>query len=122
MVEMAFLLPVLIIILFGIIEFGRILGAFVIVQNLARDGVRAGVVGSTNAEIKDQIIDNAVLITINETDIEIDPLIDADRNLGDQLTVGINSDLELITPIISSIVPNPIELSAEYVMRIEQLP
>lgn len=122
MVEMAIILPVLLIILFGIIEFGRILGAYVIIQNLARDGVRAGVVGSTNQQIEDQIIANAVLITIDEEDIEIVPSPDTERSLGGPLRVRIASEMELIIPLLSSIVPNPVKMSAEHVMRIEQLP
>ncbi len=119
---MAIVLPLLLLMLFGIIEFGRILGAYMIIHELTRDGVRAGVVGSTEDEIKNYIKDNESIIMLDkDNDISVDPA-DSSRVVGDQLKVAIDYDIDIITPIISSIVPNPMELSAEYVMRIEKLP
>lgn len=119
MVEMAIILPVLLLILFSIFEFGRILGAYMLVHDLARDGVRYGVVGMSDQSIKDHIMEHDSFLNINSDDINITPSI---RSLGSALTVGIDYEIEIITPIISSIVPNPINLRAEYVMRVEKLP
>ena len=47
MVEMAIMLPLLLLILFAIIDFGRVLGAYMLIHDLARDGARTGVVGGT---------------------------------------------------------------------------
>ncbi|NLL85770.1 MAG: pilus assembly protein [Syntrophomonadaceae bacterium] len=119
MVEMAIILPVLLLILFAIFEFGRILGAYMLIHDLARDGVRYGVVGMSDQSIKDHIMEHDSFLNINSDDINITPSI---RSLGSALTVGIDYEIEIITPIISSIVPNPINLRAEYVMRVEKLP
>lgn len=119
MVEMAIILPVLLLILFAIFEFGRILGAYMLVHDLARDGVRYGVVGMSDQSIKDHIMEHDSFLSISSDDINITPSI---RSLGSALTVGIDYEIEIITPIISSIVPNPINLRAEYVMRVEKLP
>jgi Flp pilus assembly protein TadG len=119
MVEMAIILPVLLLILFSIFEFGRILGAYMLIHDLARDGVRYGVVGMSDQSIKDHIMEHDSFLNINSDDINITPSI---RSLGSALTVGIDYEIEIITPIISSIVPNPINLRAEYVMRVEKLP
>ncbi len=119
MVEMAIILPVLLLILFSIFEFGRILGAYMLVHDLARDGVRYGVVGMSDQSIKDHIMEHDSFLSISSDDINITPSI---RSLGSALTVGIDYEIEIITPIISSIVPNPINLRAEYVMRVEKLP
>ena len=119
MVEMAIILPVLLLILFAIFEFGRILGAYMLIHDLARDGVRYGVVGMSDQSIKDHIMEHDSFLNINSDDINITPSI---RTLGSALTVGIDYEIEIITPIISSIVPNPINLRAEYVMRVEKLP
>lgn len=119
MVEMAIILPVLLLILFAIFEFGRILGAYMLIHDLARDGVRYGVVGMSDQSIKDHIMEHDSFLSISSDDINITPSI---RSLGSALTVGIDYEIEIITPIISSIVPNPINLRAEYVMRVEKLP
>src|SRR5687768_6146104 len=42
-IEFALLAPVLILILFGIIELGRVVDAWIVVHNAAREGARAGV-------------------------------------------------------------------------------
>ncbi len=120
MVEMAILLPLLLLILFAIIEFGIVLGGYMIMHDLARDGVRAGVVGATQSEIVDQIKDNALIITIEDADIHFTPALDADRSVGGQLEVEIEHTFNFITPIINRF--GPLDLSAEYVMRIEKLP
>jgi Flp pilus assembly protein TadG len=116
MVEMAIILPVLLLILFAIIEFGRVLGAYMIIHDLAREGVRYGVVGMSDADIKDHITTNDSFLNITNADITITPVA---RVIGDPLTVRIEYEIDIITPIISSIVPDPMNLSAEYVMRIE---
>ncbi len=119
MVEMAIILPVLLLILFSIFEFGRVLGAYMLIHDLTRDGVRYGVVGMSDVSIKDHIITNDSFLSITSDDITITP---GTRIIGSPLTVRIDYDMDILTPIISSIVPNPMNLSAEYVMRIEKLP
>ena len=42
-VEFALLAPVLLLLLFGILELGRVLDAWIVVQNAAREGARAAV-------------------------------------------------------------------------------
>ena len=119
MVEMAIMLPLLLLILFAIIDFGRVLGAYMLIHDLARDGARTGVVGGTDTEIKNHIINNDSFLGIVNTDITIFP---ATRAVGESLTVRIDYDMDIMTPIISSLVPDPFPLSAQYVMRIELLP
>lgn len=122
MVEMAIMLPLLLLIFFGIIEFGIMLGSYVLIHDLARDGVRAGVVGASDLAIRTQIKDNAVLLDKNKLDEEDAIVIDpdeVDRKVGDSLTVRINYDYDVITPIISKVVGSPVEMSAQYKMRIE---
>lgn len=112
-------MDVLLLILFAIIEFGRILGAYMIIHDLARDAVRFGVVGKNDTFIENYIESHDYYLDIaNDGEITITPSYSS-REVGEPLTVRIDYEEEIITPIISSIVPNPIEMSAEYVMRIE---
>jgi hypothetical protein len=57
LVEMALVLPILLLLFMGIFEFGRIMGAYMILSDLARDGVRHGVVGYSDENIE-ELIDN----------------------------------------------------------------
>ena len=49
LVEYALVLPLLLLLIFGIIEFSLILMAYVTIANSARDGVRAGILPPTTA-------------------------------------------------------------------------
>lgn len=113
------MLPLLLLILFGIIEFGRVLGGYMLIHDLAREGVRRGVVGASDTAIKNVIIANDSFLTIDPAKITITP---TTRVIGEPLTVKIEYDMDIITPVISSLVPDPWTLKAEYVMRIEKLP
>jgi Flp pilus assembly protein TadG len=119
-IEFAFLLPVMIIIICGIIDFGYVMYAKGVITNGSRVGARAGVVYSdppvTNAEIVQvvsdycsELIPSAALTT---------QVIRAGSNQGDPLTVRINylHDLWFLPNWIGI---GPIDLGAETVMLIE---
>ncbi len=56
MVELALVLPILLVLVLGIFEFGRILGSYMLINDLARGGVRYGVVGHNDSEIQSLIL------------------------------------------------------------------
>lgn len=122
MVEMAIMLPLLLLMFFGIIEFGLMLGSYVLIHDLARDGVRAGVVGADNDAIKSQIIGNSVLLDTDSAHltITITPEYYSNRKVGDPLEVKIDYKHDVITPLIGSIVGSPVNMSAKYRMRTEK--
>jgi Flp pilus assembly protein TadG len=51
-VEFALVVPVLLLVLFGIIDFGFAVNRYAIVNNAAREGVREASLGATEAEIR----------------------------------------------------------------------
>lgn len=114
LVEMALILPLLIIILFGIVEFGRVFHSYITITHAAREGARAGVVGQPNDVISQRVLQIAPQAQIS--DITPDP---GARTSGVPLTVSVDCQVELFTPIIGSIIPNPINLSAQTTMRME---
>ncbi len=66
-VETAFVLPILLGVTFGVVEFGRALMVSNLITNAAREGARLGVVpGVTSAEVKTEVIDQ-VLRTVGTT-------------------------------------------------------
>lgn len=51
-VEFALVVPILLVVLFGIIDFGFAINRYAIVNNAAREGVREASLGATEAEIR----------------------------------------------------------------------
>jgi Flp pilus assembly protein TadG len=119
LVEFAVILPLLLLIIMGIIEFGLMLNSYLTVRNVSREGARAGIVGSTNTEIENTIISTSPNLEEDNLDIDIVPLNQVDRKSGGTLTVQVTYKYKLIVPIISSLLGNEIDLKAQTSMRIE---
>lgn len=118
MMELALVLPVLLLLLFGCVEFGSVFGAYLMVNNLARDGARYGVVGHTDPQITAQIINNRVWLDENKLEIDIHPA-HSSRNKGDALQVTVSYEVELFSPGILKMLPNPWPVSGECIMSVE---
>lgn len=118
LVELAIVLPILLVLVFAVVEFSRVLSAYLIIENLARDGARYGAVGHNDTEIANLIasknpgLDSAVL-TIAES-----PTF-ATRNRGDSLTVTLGYQVTLVSPFISAFLPNPYPLQTSCTMMVE---
>jgi Flp pilus assembly protein TadG len=131
MVEFAIVLPLLLILLFGIIELSIALYDKAVLTNASREGARAGIVAQ-NPRVADAAIRNTVrnycstyLITfgndiLDDGDISITP---ASRNLLPfgtplQVTVTYRYDFLVLSRIIT-ILMGPITLNASTVMNLE---
>lgn len=118
LVEMALILPILIIILFGIMEFGRVFHAYLVITHAAREGARYGVIAKDVAEIKQKVQDTSPGIELDlANDVSVNPA--TEFPTGFPLTVRVNYDAELYIPFLNNILPNPIPLTAESTMQIE---
>ena len=120
LVELALVLPIIILILFGTLEFGRIFHSYIVITNAAREGARLGALGKSDEEIISRIREVSPLYQADTRlrIIRLEPNESA-RNSGVPLTVEVAYDVELVTPIISSILPNPVTLKSTAVMRVE---
>lgn len=121
MVEMALILPILILIVFGIIEFGRIFNTKLIVSNAAREGARyAAVNGNT---VNDEQIFDVVKNYVPSLDpLKVDPHVtpgQSERVRGTAVTVSVYYDVEIVAPVISVITGNPYKVTAQTTMRVE---
>ncbi len=118
LVELAVILPLLLLLVMGTIEFGRLFGSYLIMENLSRSAARYGVVGHTDQEIRDLIADQNPFLRSDRLVISISPS-ETLRNRGDPLTVSLEYTLDLVTPFMSDILPNPFPLSASCTMMVE---
>jgi hypothetical protein len=119
LVEMAVVLPILILILMGIIEFGRIFNAQLILQNLSREGARYAAIGKPDHETIQMLSQQSSLLgSSGSIGITIKPSF-SNRTRGESVTVKVEYSIPLLTPIPAVIIQNPLPLSAQTVMRVE---
>jgi Flp pilus assembly protein TadG len=116
LVELALLLPVLLLLLGGIVEFGRIFHAYLVITSASREGARSAVVGEPYAEVREKIFASAATLDENRLAFSLDP---EDYVQGDMLTVTVTYNVELIFPFFSAVVPDPFPLRAATTMRVE---
>lgn len=117
LVEMALVLPVLLLILTGILDFGFLFNNYLIVSNASREGARSAAVGSTDTEIKNKV--NTVAGTLDSSRLTVTISPDQRRTRGDSVTITVAYKYKLITPIIAAIIPGPVNLTANTTMRCE---
>jgi len=123
-VEFALLLPVVLLILFGIIDFGMMMYGREIVTNAAREGARAGIVQGppkrTSGEIT-TIANNYLTGTgVNQGDVTFTPT-GAGLSNPNTLTVAAQYSYNFLIPYIPNVVgiPNPLIITTQVVMRHE---
>jgi Flp pilus assembly protein TadG len=115
-VEAALVLPLLLLLVFGIIDFGRMLNAQIKVSEAARVGARALSVHADAGDRVDAVMAGTPYSLPTEQDCSTTPL------PGDDATVTVNSDFEFITPVgalagmFGSGFGGPVTLSATGVM------
>lgn len=120
MLELAIALPLILILLFGTIEFGVLFYNKQVITNASREGARAGISGIDGSEIKSIVMEysNGKLICLKElisiTADDIDINLDADNDL----KVSVNVEYTFLFSQIIGI-GNSINLSASTVMRNE---
>lgn len=117
-VELALVLPVLVLILFGIMEFGRLFSAYLVVTNAAREGARLAAVGADDAAIVARVRDAAGSLDPAALTVDIEPPA-SNRFSGTEARVTVSYAVYLVTPVLTGIAPNPFPLRARAVMRVE---
>lgn len=121
MVEMALVLPILILIIFGITEFGRIFSAKLTVTNASREGARYAAVNGT-AVTDTQISDVVKNYAPSLDPVKIDPRVSPGqsfRTRGTAVTVSVYYPVEIVAPVISVITGNPYMVTVQTTMRVE---
>lgn len=122
LMEFAVVVSLLLLIVTGLVVFGEIFRAWLIIHNASREGARRGVVGGTNDEIIEVVEHRTIALRRENLAIRIDPPNEADRVVGGPLLVEVQYDVPLSIPVYSLILPNPYPLKAITIMRIEGLP
>ena len=122
--EFALLLPVLLLMLLGIIEFGMIMYSREVVTNAAREGARAGIVQGppkrTEGQIKEIARNYLTNTGINSSKVEF-AVTNAELVSPNNLTVQATYEYNFLFPYIPMIagIPSPLDIRTQVVMRHE---
>jgi Flp pilus assembly protein TadG len=100
-IELAFLLPLLLLLLMGVFQFTLILKTYISLTLGSREGARAGAVGRTNAGIVAVVKKRLPGFNTNNLTVVITPSNESSRRTGDYITVRIDYAQDLIMPFIS---------------------
>lgn len=112
-VEFALVLPVLILILCGIMEFGRVFNESLVVTAAAREGARVAAVGAN---------DSTVIATVRSfvapSSDKVPVVIITRQNAagGTRITVQVTNQVEILTPLISSLLSGSFPVQGSAVM------
>lgn len=116
--EMALVLPILLMLIFGMVEFGRVLGSYLIMENLARDAARYGCLGKTDAQITNNVFTENPVLNDDVLVVNISPG-QSERTRGTAIEVTLNYSVNIVAPIISDVLPNPFPLTTSCTMMVE---
>jgi Flp pilus assembly protein TadG len=119
LVEIAIVLPILILIVMGIIEFGLLFNNYIIIANASREGARKAALGGTDSEIIQVIENMTTTLELSNMNIYISPSFNSRRH-GTQAKVEVAYRASLITPVIGKFFPGgEARLTATSIMRVE---
>lgn len=117
LVEFALVAPLLLVLLFGTIEMGRVLNAMVLVSNASREGARRGSVGASEDQVKTAVRNYLTASGLDATRLSAQvtkSTVSGTRQIDVKLTYA----LPLLMPSLH-LVPNPMPISGTTVMRVE---
>lgn len=113
-VEMALLLPLLILIVMGVLDLGRAFNAHIVVMNAAREGARYGVAHAGNdAAIKDRVLQEVTGtgVTVDAGGIAIEYPNGA--SAGNPIRVTVTHDFQVIAALVLGMETIPVSATAE---------
>lgn len=119
-VEFAAVAPVLFLLIFGMIEFGRMVMVQQVLTNASREGARVGILdGATNSEVTNVVNNYLTAANINGAQVETDPKNIASAGAGDSVKVIVTVDFNKVTWLPAPIFLGGKGLTATTVMRRE---
>ena len=114
-VEFAIILPILVILIFGIFEFAIAFNNYITITHAAREGARRAAVDLLNPDLKEYIKEMAFPLVLNDWDIVIE--VESDPpSIGDPVSVEITYNFGISIPLVGSW---EVPLKNKAIMRLE---
>jgi Flp pilus assembly protein TadG len=120
-VELALLLPVFVLLVFGALEFGRVFNAWILVEQAAREGARAGAtqcgaMAACSATVETWVDESLTGLDLAHVTWDMTP---GPYAAGGALQVWVDYDVPIVTPLISALTGATVKVHGETTMRIE---
>ena len=116
-VEFALILPILVILVFGIVQFGIAYNNYIALTHAAREGARLAAVNMDETE-SIEWFENRVRESAPSVTIESIALSGQDGNIGDPVSVTVTGEvLNIEIPLVGSW---PVQLTSTATLRLEQ--
>ena len=117
LVEFALMLPVLLLLVVGVMEFGLVINQYMVVAESAREGARSAALGGSNATVTTVARTAASNIDTSQLRVTISP---ADvRVRGNGVTVTVEKPVQAITVLMSPFFPPGFMVQGAATMRVE---
>ncbi|HZK24961.1 MAG TPA: TadE/TadG family type IV pilus assembly protein [Oscillospiraceae bacterium] len=116
--EMALTLPILLLILLGIIQFGFIFNGQIAVASAAREGARLAAVGAQDAEITATVQSTlAGIALLDNQSTNVTP--SGTRIFGQQVTVEVAASTNIVVPFFNLVLGENFNHTSSATMRVE---
>lgn len=116
LVEFALVLPVLVLFLMGIIDFGRIVATHLIVAEAARDVARYASLGDTDAGL-DSVMQSDTSVIGSGATLTVNPA--GSRTSGGTVSVTVGDSVSIFDPVLALIIGNHFGVQSTVSMRVE---
>jgi Flp pilus assembly protein TadG len=118
LIETALILPIFLLILVGILDFGRLTYSYAHLHMAAQETVRLGGLGEKDTAISTFARQYVHLGDNTKLQVEITPL-DTVRHSGDYVTVKLRYPFQFLTPLISKLFPSEYKIETDSTIRVE---
>ncbi|MGE6487441.1 TadE family protein [Paenisporosarcina sp. NPDC076898] len=118
LVETALILPILLLILFGITDFARVFHVYLTLDHAGREAARLATVGTEDSLIHLKITDSTSSLDEQKLGVSITPNGKANRASGSETTIKLTYPVDFLTPIIGQLI-GTFNLEDTTVMRVE---
>lgn len=116
-VESALVLPIILMLILGTVELGRMSNAYLVVTHAARHGARHAAVGAANEEIISRVKLASSPLNTSDLTVVISPGLG--RRAGDDVQVTVTYPLKMITPLAGAVFSDTVTVRAQITMRME---
>jgi len=126
LVEFALVLPIFLLVLFAIVDFGMAFHAWITVTNSAREGARIGSVHAPSAAIEQRVRDTSDTLDQGNLSVTVSNADDQGGQPGESVVVDVSYSYSLMTPLADLLnlvsggtIPDVLTLDTLSEMRLE---
>jgi Flp pilus assembly protein TadG len=113
LVEFALIATILFTLVFGIVEFGRVFNAYIVITNAAREGARVAAIGPTAGNPTTRVQTASAGLDMSRLSVST-------TTSSTQVTTTVTYQIQIMVPLIAAFFPsNPFPLTASATMRRE---